>query len=35
MKEDKTPKEYKVISGSTVFILKKLIRGEYLIMIMV
>lgn len=29
MKEDKTPKEYKVISGSTVFILKKqLIRGE-------
>ena len=29
MKEDKTPKEYKVISGSTVFMLKKqLVRGE-------
>ena len=28
MKEGKTPKEYKVISGSTVFLLKKLIRGE-------
>jgi len=30
MKEDKTPKEYKVISGSTVFVLKKLIRGDIL-----
>ena len=28
MKEGKTPKEYKVISGSTVFLLKKLIRGD-------
>lgn len=28
MKEGKTPKEYKVISGSTVFVLKKLTRGE-------
>ena len=28
MKDDKTPKEYKVISGSTVFALKKLSRGE-------
>lgn len=28
MKEDKTPKEYKLVSGSTVFLVKKIIRGE-------
>ena len=34
MKDDKTPKEYKVISGSTVFALKKFSRGEIYIVAM-